>query len=226
MDNDKKNDIAYTLAKAGLGSIPLVGAVASELLQLLVTPPIERRRTKWMTEIGEKIQELETRNLLNLDELRTNEIFIDVVLQTTQQALKTSENEKIEYYKNAIVNTAVGDNPELAEIQIFLNLISDFTVWHIKILNFFDNPVNWFSVNGEPVPSFYSGGLSDILEIAFPELKDRRYFYDLLWADLSRAGLNNTNGLHTIMTGDGLLVSRTTDFGKVFLKFITENSTE
>ena len=38
MDKDSKKDIGYETAKAVIGSIPLVGAAASELLQLIVTP--------------------------------------------------------------------------------------------------------------------------------------------------------------------------------------------
>lgn len=223
---DKKKDILYSLTKAGIGSIPIVGAAASELLQLIITPPIEKRRNKWMIEVGEKLQKLEAKNKINLNELGNNEIFIDVVLQTTQQALKTSQNEKIKYYQNAILNSAIGANPDLSEIQIFLNFISDFTVWHIKILKLFDNPKEWFEKREIKVPDYFSGGLSNLLIDAYPELKERRDFYDLIWSDLNRAGLNNTSELHGMMTGSGLLSNRTSEFGKRFLKFITENPTE
>lgn len=221
MDEDKKKDIAYAVTKAGIGSIPIIGAAASELLQLLVTPPIEKRRNEWVNKIGERLKDLEEKKSLNLEELKDNEIFIDVVLQTSQEAIKTSEKEKIEYFKNAILNTAIGEHPDLSEIQIFLNFISDFTIWHMRILKFFDDPSEWFSINEVSVPNFMGAGLSSILEIAYPELKGRRAFYDLIWNDLERAGFHNTSGLHTTMTGSGLMVSRTTDFGKSFLDFIT-----
>ena len=223
MDKDKKKEISYAIAKAGLASIPLAGAITSELLQLIVTPPLEKRRTKWMEQIGQRLKTLEENESVNLNELQENELFIDVVLQCSQEVIKTSEKEKIGYFQNAILNTAIGENPELAEIQIFLKFISDFTVWHIKILKLFDDPTEWFENNNKPVPSFMSAGLSSILDIAYPELKGRRQFYDLIWDDLERAGLHKTSGLHTMMTGSGLMASRTTDFGKKFLNFITNN---
>lgn len=226
MKKEKKEDILYSLTKAGIGSIPIVGAAASELLQLIVTPPIEKRRNKWMLEIGEKLQNLENQEKLNIDQLSNNDLFIDVVLQTTQQALKTSQNEKIEYYQNAILNSAIGENPDLSEIQIFLNFISDFTVWHIKILKLFDNPTDWFEKRDKKIPNYFSGGLSNVLIDAYPELKERREFYDLIWGDLKRAGLHKTSELHGMMTGSGLLSNRTTEFGQRFLRFITENPTD
>src|SRR5690242_8282861 len=88
-------DIAYATTKAVLGSVPLVGAAASELLSLIVTPPIEKRREKWMTDIGRDLMELQQNRKVDLTSLVENEQFIDAVLQATSFALKTSENEKI-----------------------------------------------------------------------------------------------------------------------------------
>ncbi|MGZ9734698.1 hypothetical protein [Flavobacterium sp. GNP002] len=223
MKKETKDDIAYGVAKAVLGSIPVVGATASELLQLLVTPPLEKRRNEWMIEVGEKLKQLEQKEELDLIKLSNNDVFIDVVLQTTQLALRTSEKEKIQYFKNVILNSAVEENPNITEVQIFLNFISTFTVWHIKILKLFDNPENWFKKNGKSLPNYMAAGLSNVLEEAYPELNGKRELYDLIWDDLSRAGLHKTSGLHTTMTGSGLMTPRTTTFGKEFLEFITES---
>mgnify|MGYP006956295741 CR=1 FL=1 len=223
MKKETKDDIAYGVAKAVLGSIPVVGATASELLQLLVTPPLEKRRNEWMIEVGEKLKQLEQKEELDLIKLSNNDVFIDVVLHTTQLALRTSEKEKIQYFKNVILNSAVEENPNITEVQIFLNFISTFTVWHIKILKLFDNPENWFKKNGKSLPNYMAAGLSNVLEEAYPELNGKRELYDLIWDDLSRAGLHKTSGLHTTMTGSGLMTPRTTTFGKEFLEFITES---
>ena len=87
MKKDKTKDITYSITKAGIGSIPIVGAAASELLGLLVTPPLEKRRGKWMLEIGERLKELEENHHIDLEQLSENETFIDIVLQTTQLVL-------------------------------------------------------------------------------------------------------------------------------------------
>lgn len=158
-----------------------------------------------------------------MTKLENNDVFIDVVLRTTQLALQTSEKEKIQYFKNVILNTAIDESPNITEVQIFLNFISNFTVWHIKILKLFDNPEDWFKKNGKSLPNYMAAGLSNVLEEAYPELTGKRELYDLIWDDLSRSGLHKTSGLHTTMTGSGLMVPRTTTFGKEFLEFITKS---
>ncbi len=41
-------DVIHAMTRAGLGTIPIAGAAASELLNLIVTPSLEKRRNQWM----------------------------------------------------------------------------------------------------------------------------------------------------------------------------------
>jgi len=221
MKSDKANDIAYSIVKAGLGAVPFAGSAAIELFMHMVTPPIEKRRIAWMHDIGERLAKLEGQGDINLSELKDNPEFIDTVIKTTQFALRTSEAEKIEYFRNALINTAIGESPQQSESQIFLNLLDSYTIWHVRILKLFDNPTHWFDTNKiEPPQNVMGGGLKIILETAFPELKGRNDFCNLVWEDLKRAGLHNSGSLGVIMGGSGLLQNRTTDFGRRFLNFI------
>ncbi len=226
MKKERLKDIGYAATKVGLGSIPIAGAAASELLSFIVASPLENRREKWMTEIGERLMTLEQNGSINFDSLQNNPIFIDAVIQTTQSVIRTNEKEKIKLFQNVLINCALNDIPEQSEIQIFLNLIETFTVWHIKILKLFNNPSNWFEVNKRDIPNFMRAGLSAILELAYPELKGRSEFYNLIWNDLSRAGLHNSDSLQGIISSSGLMANRTTDFGKRFLEFISESENE
>ncbi len=45
-------DIAYAVVKGAVGAVPFAGAAASELLGLLVSSPLEKRRHKFLTELG------------------------------------------------------------------------------------------------------------------------------------------------------------------------------
>ncbi len=216
-------DAIYAATKAILGAIPLAGAAASELLGLIVAPPIEKRREKWMTEVGQKLKDLEQANKVDVASLTENQQFIDTVLQATTFALKTSDKEKIAAFKNAIINTALGDAPDLIISQIFLNLIDNFTTWHIKILHLFDNPTEWFTTNNKTLPNHMMGSLTSIAYDAFPTLKGQTELLNLIWSDLKRAGLHNTSDLGTTMSGNGLLSERTTDLGKQFLKYISND---
>lgn len=112
-----------------------------------------------MTDVGIKLKELEGKSKIDLSTLADNEQFIDTVLVATTFALKTSEEEKIKAFQNAILNTALGESSDKTKGQIFLNLLDTFTVWHIKILHFIDNPTKWFENAGHKPPTFMMGSL-------------------------------------------------------------------
>ncbi|MFR3216427.1 MAG: hypothetical protein ACLTWE_08045 [Dysgonomonas mossii] len=216
-----KGDIAHSAIKAGLGSLPVIGSAASELFGLLITPPLEKRRINWMNDVAEKIKELESKGEINYEELQNNELFLDVVLQATSLALKTSEKEKIQAFKNVILNSALGELTDETKIKIFLNQIDNFTTWHIKILHFIDDPQEWFTNAGIRPKEYMAGSLHSVIIDAFPELSNQDALLDIIWNDLSTAGFHRTGSLKTMMSSSGLYVSRTTDLGKEFLSFIS-----
>jgi len=215
-------DILYAAVKAGLGSIPVLGSAATELFGLVVTPPLDKRRQEWMNEVAEKLKSLEENNQVDFSALSQNEQFIDTIIQATTIAIKTSEKEKIQALKNAVTNSALNEAPEKTKSQIFLNLVDTFTVWHLIILAFFDNPRTWFQRAGQTQPSLLMGSMFSILKLAYPSLAGQDELVDLIWSDLHNAGLHNSSGLKTMMTNDGIYAERTTELGKEFIRFISE----
>ena len=208
-----KGDVAHAIAKAGLSVIPIVGGPAVELFQLLVQPPLERRREDWMRSVGEKLQELESKGI-DLESLKENEQFISAVMHATQIALRTHETLKRDSLRNALTNIAIGQAPEEAIQHIFFELVDSLTELHIQILSVFQRP--------EPPNSLGMGGLVHVLEGSIPNLRGRRELYDKLWKDLYLRGLINTDNLHVTMSGQGLRQKRTTELADEFLSFIRE----
>jgi hypothetical protein len=94
-------DSANALAKAGLSLIPVVGGPAVELFQLVVQSPLDRRRSEWMAQVGERLQILEQEGL-NLQKLQDNEQFITAVMRASAAAIKT---------RRSIKNNATGICP-------------------------------------------------------------------------------------------------------------------
>lgn len=191
-------------------------------MDLLSHPPLDKRRAEWMNEVAKKLKELETRKVIDFEELQINEQFIDVVLQATTYAIKTSEKEKIKAFRNAILNTATGDSPNKTVSQIFLNQLDRFTIWHIKILNFIDSPKQWFKRYDKIPPNYMAGSISSVLKEAYPELKNQDALIEIIWNALMTAGFHKTSGLNSTMTGDGILSDKTTDLGREFIAFITK----
>lgn len=215
-------DIGYSIAKAGVSSLPIVGAMASELMGLLMTAPMEKRKQKLLEDLGRRLKKLEAKGL-DLNSLCSNDQFIDVASQAMILALKTSEEEKILAFKNAILNTAEGQAPDKIRSQIFLNILDTFSIWHVQILNFFNDPHLWYKSSEMRPPSPMASSLSRVLKEAYPHLKAEDQLLDVIWNDLASAGFHNSGNLKTMMTGESLFESRTTDLGKQFLRFISES---
>lgn len=229
MDNEKKykspevkhGDAGYAIVKAGISSLPIVGAFASELLGLILTPPLEKRKLEWMELIGEGLRELEQKMNIVLEELPNSDKFIDAAMDATQIALRTSQKEKLDALRNALLNSALPNSAEESIQKMFFSFIDIFTVFHLKILELFENPEIWLKKHDINIGGIHAGALSHIVEKAFPALAGRRSFSDQIWKDLNLRGLVSTESLHGMMTGGGLIAKRTTKLGEAFLKFIS-----
>lgn len=214
-------DTAHAVARSGLGAIPIAGTAAVEVLNAIVTPPLERRRTEWMQNVGECLRRLEEEKGINLEELRDNDTFIDVATQVTLAAIRTSKREKLDCLRNALLNSVLPDPPDEAYQNLFINFVETFSVWHIKILDLFCGPEAWAQKNNTAF-NVGMGGLGTIIENAFPEMQGRRQLYDQIGKDLAYRGLAGTDNLHVTMTGHGLLQKRSTQLGDEFIKFVSD----
>ena len=226
-DNEKhrppvadKADAAHAIARAGLGVIPYAGTAAVELLSVIVTPSLEKRRTEWMEDVGSALRRLESDMGFVLESLQENETFIDAALEASQIAAKTSSEEKRRALLNAILNSALPDPPEESMQKMFLSFIDTLTTWHIKLLYLFNDPPTFFEKKQANLPNISMGASSQMVEAAYPELRGRREIYDLVWKDLYSRALVNSDSLHVMMTGSGVIAKRTTVIGEQFIGFI------
>lgn len=216
-------DHAHTLVRASIGSIPVVGSAATELFQKLITPPLERRRQQWMESVAKGLRQLESQELLSIEQLANNEVFIDVVMTASQAAIRTSQEKKREALKNAVLNAALPNPPDESRQQIFIGLVDSLTVWHLKILRFFSDPAKAFEEQAKTPPQYSIGGsLSQLLTAAYPELANELELCNLLGKDLYGKGLLAIESFQGMMTGRGVYEKRATSLGDQFLAFISE----
>jgi hypothetical protein len=215
-------DAAQVITRAAVSAVPLVGGPAAELVNAVFTPMLDRRRQQWMEEVAEALRNLEQHQGVSIDELKNNEVFGDTVLQATQIALRTSQDEKREALRNAAINAALPSAPDQSLQQMFLSFVDAFTVWHIRIVKLFDAPEKNTVLIGRHWPNLMMAGLASILENAYPQLASVRGFYDQVWRDLVNRGLVNTQNLHGTMSAQGLAERRTSGIGRLFIEFISE----
>jgi hypothetical protein len=172
MPKDKSaGDIAYTASKALVSMIPIAGGAATEIISLIIKPPLTKRYEEWLESMAQALAALiEKVNTLNLDDLTKNEAFITAVWQATTIAIRTHQEEKREALRNAILNTAIPDKTNENLQLIFLNLIDTFTPWHLRMLKYAadpkayvrDNNIEFFDPSNEERPP---------IEDIFPEFK-------------------------------------------------------
>ena len=215
-------DRLHTLATAGIASIPIVGAAASELFTVILASPLEKRRVEWMNDVAEHLKELEEREELKLEDLQDNETFITTMMQASQVAIRNHQSEKREALRNAVLNAALPHAPEESLQQQFINQIDTFTVWHIRLLDLFKEPSAWLErqgVKSSALPSL--GNLEQLITTAWPELKDQNDFLNVVVQELEAKGLFQSSGLRTGMSQRRVYGKRTTKMGDSFLEFIT-----
>jgi hypothetical protein len=219
-----KGDLTHSSIGAALSAIPSAGGAASALFSLVVMPPLEKRRREWMERVTEALRDLQGKIGLNLEELSANEEFIDCVLHASQVALRTSQKEKLEALQNAILNAASPNPPDQALQLMFLNFVDRFTEWHLRTLQLFHDPVQWFENSDKSPPGLISGGLFNILIGAYPELSERKEFYELIWKDLFTANLIRVESPNIGLSTEGMLGRITTEIGGQFIDFLAAPS--
>ena len=227
IDKKTSGDFIHGITKGVLGAVPILGTAAAEFFGYIVSPPLEKRRIEFMNDLAERLKELEERRGIDLYELGNNEHFIDVALQAVSFALRTSRKEKIDAFKNVVLNTACAYSLDETMTQIFLNQLDRFTSWHLKVLDSLDNPLNWqkygneraFMRQGEVVTTMID--LSQFLQNTYPELNDKKLLIRIIWNDLKNECLIHKNlELSSHRVVDGILKERLTEMGKEFLRFI------
>jgi hypothetical protein len=176
-----------------------------------------------MEEIGRRLKELEEKiQGFSFEKLSENEVFVTTAMYATTIAIRNHQDEKIEALRNAVLNAALPSAPEEDLQLMFLSFVDAFTPWHLRILKFFDDPREWMRTRNITM-AIMIGGPSSALEFAFPELKNKRSFYDQVVRDLASHGLvNEDTWLHATMSGSGMLDSRTSDLGKNFINFVSK----
>lgn len=215
-------DYIHTISKAGLSSIPLIGSAVAELFNMIISPPLEKRRNEWLINLSSELKELEEKvDCFTIEDLSDNDLFLSVVMQATQIALKNHQEEKLHALRNAIINTALNINIDEVKQLMFLNMINDLSVWHLKILHYFGNPNKRFDEKQITKPNLLSGSPSVALLVYYPELKKDDEFLKIIVKDLYNNGLLSIDSLGGRMTESGIYAGKATKYGNDFIRYIT-----
>jgi len=215
-------DMALGVTRAALTAIPIVGGSVTELMSLVITPSVGRRRDEWLRGLADGLDALEAKvDGFAVENLVGNEVFVSAVIEASKTAIATHKEEKREALRNALLNVALGRTPDEDQQQIFLRYIEELTIWHIKFLVYFRDPQAALNERGIK-NNLMAGGASHLFEDCYPELSGKRTLYDQIAVDLDSRGLiGGTSFLHSMMTAQGMVSKRTTPLADEFLSFIS-----
>ncbi len=216
-------DYVHSAVNVAVSSIPVFGSAASEIFNMVIVAPLEKRKEKWMLKIAESLEELQsTVDGFDVHKLCNDELFISVLNRASQLALSNHQEEKIFALKNAVMNTALNISIEENEEMMFLNMIDAMTPWHLKIISYFDNPEERFKELSIKPTEYMMGSPVLPLQEFYPELKSKNDFVNLIVNDLYSRGIFSIKDLNCTMSSSGMYVSRLTEYGKRFFNYIKE----
>lgn len=217
MDKKEAKEIVKVLALSGL---PLVlSPIGTALLTLAnecFNSSAKTRQDEWMKTLAKRIDE---QNESFAEKIRNTQNFASLFANAQNGALTDIESDKVGLYANAFINAIKNENMEDTKKHIFLNMLREFTILHIRILDslkrFEDEKINGRTFSAvDNKPSFFDNISPDIKNDVFfrPIIKT---FYDnvLIYADRS---FDSNIGL------DEISPTRLTPLGQEFLLFISE----
>jgi len=188
-------DLVHAAGRSAAGVIPYGGQAAVEMFNKIIRPPIEKRREAWERLIGESLRSLEEQQLCFADQLMEDEAFIDTLVQASQSAIRTSQHEKREALRNAVLNSALKHAADEAQQAIFIQWIEALSSIHLQILCVLDDPVGWFINQEKTLPPGPPKTLWPIVVAAYPEFESHHALCERVCKELNEKGLLIANSL-------------------------------
>lgn len=182
-------DHTHTLLRAGIQLVPVVGSAANEFLTAIMAPPYQKRQAVWMNDIAEGLRNLEAKHGCIVDDLKNNDSFIDTVIQDSQAAMRTSQQEKREALRNAVLNSTRPQVPDDARRTLFVDFIDTFSALHLRMLTLLDDPGAWLASHVIAIPRFKTDKLFELVSVAMPELAAEDVLCEAVCRDLCSKGL-------------------------------------
>lgn len=218
----------------------LVVTGATAVFGSILAPTLAARREKWFSDLKRELDNLKAK-IKDFDPERNlqNDDVVTAVLQATQIALRTHNDEKLKILRNAVLNTVLRINIDEDKKSMFLNLVDDLTPTDIAVLKICYHPheiIKKLVISGTKlnVNETIDKHQVTILTDFGTYLKIESNFYAVILNNLEAKGLlvntksTHTSGLPVNETENiikGLISQtneRTTSFGREFLRFIQE----
>jgi hypothetical protein len=201
-----------------LSAIPIVGGPAVELFNAVVAAPIQRRRDDWLNDLAHRLTTLEQEKRLKIEDLAKNDEFISAVMQATAVAVRNHHREKIDALRNAVLNSALGQCSSDVKSAMFLALVDQFTLWHLRVLKELSDLESQQGQNRTPKTSIEK--ITEVVVRRIGDLQGDQALAEMVVEDLCRKGMLFWSGGQSV-TYIPRGTSQVTPLGEEFLDYIS-----
>lgn len=141
-----------TVTKIGASFMPLVGGGAGELLEALIRPQLDKRRTEWFEGIARGLYELQQQVAeVTPEKIAQSDVFTSVFLQAGQAALRTTRREKLQALRNVVLRAALPDAEEDDIHRLYIDYVDSLTTWHLDLLQYIADVRKWADAHTYPI---------------------------------------------------------------------------
>lgn len=198
--------------------------VSSGLIERIFGASIRKRHEAWNGQLRDVLIEVERRiGEAAFRQLAHDDHFLSFVLEANQIASRNHDEIKLGALRNAVASAGLPGAPPHELQPLFLRLVDYFTPLHLTVLQALDDPERWMARKALDRARWRVGSACAVLDYCVPVLKGRADLSELVVRDLQNAGLVQQGAfLHITLTGDGVLQGRTTDTGRMFVRFVSQ----
>ena len=201
------SDLVKGAAKAGAswfvpGSSPFIF-----ILDELRSSEYQRRFDDFKEKVDEQLKMMKD---VQLQQLKDNQMFATVMYIAGQLALKTNETKR-QFLANAVVNTPSCTLSEDSMV-IMLNCIEKYTLRHLRLLRFLQNPKEY-----KKKDYFMTTSTMQIYYDYYS--KDNEALDRIIANDLEADGMITSGSLFGMATADGCFEKKTTLLGDAMIDF-------
>lgn len=213
-------DKLFRVAEAMTSLIPC----GQQVLHSLITPPVQARTKSWMESVEVRLKELSNAGEIDFQKITNSPQFSALTLRAIQNAAISSQDEKLHYLKNFVVNLARVPSVSEDELYILLDILGEFTPSHVKALMFYAYPERFSTQIGSIPTGAPPQNLSQGRELYVVfETGDPEYWQTIF---LGVSGRHLVTSHTAVVKVSAILereiTGRSTQFGMKFLKMIEE----
>ena len=201
------SDITKGAAKGGTSLFVPGSSLLLSIIDELKSGEFKRRFEDFQVKVDDQLRMMKD---VQLQQLKDNQMFATVLYIAGQLALKTSETKR-QLLANAVVNAP---SCTLSEdtVVILLNCIEKYTIRHLRILRFLQNPKEYQKRD------YY--GTTSTMQIYYDYYsKDNEALDRIIVNDLYADGMITSNSLFTMATVQGCLEKQTSSLGDAMIEF-------